>query len=328
MFFSTRSIGFICLLLFPLFVFSADTEYKFYRQGSEDVTTKTQAGFALMGGGKDLDEAFRWMCARSGGGDFVIVRATGDDGYNPYIRDLCKPNSVTTLVIPNKAAAEDPRVAKYISQAEALFISGGDQSNYIKYWQGTPVQAEINELIKKGVPVGGTSAGLAVMGQFIFSAMNDSAYSKETLANPFNDRVSIASNFLDIPQLKNLITDSHFAKRDRQGRLIGFMARILQDGMAKEIRAMGVDEKSAALMEPDGSMKIVGSGKGVYFYQATEPPTACIAGKPLTFSGITVQRVVTGKTFNVAGWQGQGTSYTLKVSNGVLSTSATGGKEY
>jgi cyanophycinase len=317
------------VLLVASLSFAADPQYKYFHVGSEtDIAPKTAPGFALMGGGTDLDEAFKWMCDRSGGGDFVVIRATGDDAYNPYIQKLCKLNSVATIVIPNKEAAQDPKVAAIIRNAEALFISGGDQSNYIKYWQDTPVQTELNALIKKGVPIGGTSAGLAVMGEFIFSAMNDSAYSKETLANPYNDRVTIASNFLTIPHLDNLITDTHFAKRDRQGRLIGFMARILQDGMSKEIRAIGIDEKSAGLMEPDGSIKIVGFGKGAYFYHPSGKPETCSSGKPLTFRNTAVTKVATGQTFNVAQWKGEGTSYQLNVVNGQLSTTAAGGAPY
>src|SRR5580698_3856107 len=73
-------------------------QYKYFRAGSPtDVATTTQAGFALMGGGTDLDEAFRWMCNRANGGDFLVLRATGDDDYNPYIHPLCKLNSVATL---------------------------------------------------------------------------------------------------------------------------------------------------------------------------------------------------------------------------------------
>jgi cyanophycinase len=321
---------FIWLLLticcFSVFSSATDSTYQYFRRGNDqDVTTKTQPGFALMGGGTDLDEAFRWMCERSGGGDFVIIRATGDDAYNPYIQKLCKLNSVATIVIPNKEAAQDPKVADYIHHAEALFISGGDQSNYIKYWQGTPVQEEVNALIKRGVPVGGTSAGLAVMGQFIFSAMNDTAYSKDTLTNPFDNRVTIAADFLKIPHLEDLITDTHFAKRDRQGRFIVFMARILQDGMAKDIRGIGIDERSAGLMDPDGTMHIVGTGKGAYFYHPTHSPEQCVAGKPLTFENISVQKVTTGEQFNVANWIGEGTSYSLSAANGVLTATSAGG---
>jgi cyanophycinase len=268
------------------------------------------------------------MCERSGGGDFLVVRATGDDDYNPYISGLCKLNSVATLVIPNKEAAEDPRVAEIIAQSEALFISGGDQSNYIKYWQGTPVQKAINQLVKRGVPIGGTSAGLAVMGQFIFSAMNDSAYSKDTLADPFNDRVTIASDFLEIPHLKDLITDTHYVKRDRQGRLIVFMARILQDGKADSIRAIGMDERSAGLLEPDGTIRIVGSGRGAYFYEPSTKPATCAPHTPLTFNGIAVERVPAGKGFNLTTWKGEGTRYTLAVKQGAISTTESGGGAY
>src|SRR3954470_5621577 len=147
--------------------------YKYFKSGkSADVTTKTVPGFALMGGGKDLDTAFQWMCNKSGGGDFLVLRASGTDAYNEYIAGLCHQNSVATLVIPSREAAMDPFVATTIRNAEALFIAGGDQANYVRNWQGTPVQDAINELIRRGVPVGGTSAGLAVLGEFSYSALN------------------------------------------------------------------------------------------------------------------------------------------------------------
>jgi cyanophycinase len=41
-----------------------------------------------MGGGTDVDEAFRWMSSRAVGGDFVVIRATGADEYNQYVYDL------------------------------------------------------------------------------------------------------------------------------------------------------------------------------------------------------------------------------------------------
>jgi len=282
-----------------------------------------------MGGGADLDEAFLWMCRKATGGDFLILRATGDDAYNPYIAGLCKLNSVATLVIPDSEAAADPRVAAIISEAEAVFISGGDQSNYIKYWQNTPVQSAINERIAHGVPVGGTSAGLAVMGEFIFSAMNDTAYSKETLADPYNKGVTIAHNFLQIPHLQNVITDTHFVKRDRLGRFLGFMARITADGMSSEIRGIPIDEKLAALMEPDGKMTIVGKGVAAYFMRPAQKATTCQPGQPLTYKGIEVYKVPPGGSFDVVKWQGSGgTSYHLNVDAARITSTQPGGSAY
>lgn len=305
-------------------------KFQYFRTGKpQDVTVKTEFAVALMGGGEDIDEAFQWMCGKSGGGDFLVVRATGDDDYDPYIAKLCHENSVATLIIPTREAAMDPAVAEIISKAEALFISGGDQSNYVKYWKGTPVEDAINGLIERGVPVGGTSAGLAVLGQFAFSAMNDSAYSKETLANPFNDRVTIATDFLQVPHMEDTITDTHFVKRDRQGRFLGFMARILAGGMAKEVRGIAFDERSAGLMEPDGTVKVVGTGKGGYFYRPTHAPTVCAVGKPLTFRDVEVYRAPNGASFDLLRWKGEkGQSYVLNVVDGNVTTTQPGGAVY
>lgn len=187
--------------------------YHYFRVGSvADASTRTRPGFALIGGGKDLDKAFLWMCDRSGGGDFLVIRATGTDAYNPYIQSLCHENSVATLVIPNKQAAMDPFVAQTIRKAEAIFISGGDQANYIKFWSGTPVQTALNEAIQRGVPVGGTSAELAVQGEYIYSAQHDLAdgpdlTSRAALMNPFNRQVIIAHEFLRNPALADTITE-------------------------------------------------------------------------------------------------------------------------
>src|SRR5262249_25823034 len=70
----------------------AAKQYSYFRIGNpNDVTTSTNPGTVLMGGGTDVDAAFQWMCQRSGGGDFLVIRATGTDAYNPYIQQLC-PN--------------------------------------------------------------------------------------------------------------------------------------------------------------------------------------------------------------------------------------------
>jgi hypothetical protein len=58
--------------------------YSYFRVGSpNDITASTTPGTVLMGGGTDVDAAFQWMCQRSDGGDFLVIRATGTDAYNP-----------------------------------------------------------------------------------------------------------------------------------------------------------------------------------------------------------------------------------------------------
>src|SRR5436190_11235078 len=128
---------------------SAAKQFSYFRVGNAaDVMTATTGGTVLMGGSTDVDAAFQWMCDRAGNGDFLVIRATGTDAYNPYIQQLCPAeNSVATLIIPNASAAADPFVVAAIQNAEALWIAGGDQSNYINFWKGTPTQTAINSLI-------------------------------------------------------------------------------------------------------------------------------------------------------------------------------------
>lgn len=331
-----RLIGVHVLLAVALVLqlHAADHPYQYFRTGNpNDVQTKTQAGFALMGGGADLDAAFKWMCDRSGGGDFVVLRASGDEDYNPYIQGLCKLNSVATIILKSREAANDPFVADAIRHAEAVFIAGGDQAHYINWWMDTPVQKALNEAIERGVPIGGTSAGLAVQGEFVYSAQGDAPddedlNSPQTLANPFHPRVTIVRAFLKNPLLNDVITDTHFAARNRMGRSLVFMARILQDGRARKIRDIAVDERTSVLLDPDGQAVVVGAGHA-YFMASTHAPEMCRAGTPLTFRGIAVRSLAAGEHFDVRHWDSkEGTTYTLSVEYGVVKSTLADGAIY
>ncbi len=326
------------LLLFLLLLsvlcastFARAEAYKYFRLGNKaDIQTKATAGIAMMGGGSDLDEAFRWLCDKGNGGDFLILRATGDDDYNPYVNKLCKANSVATLIIPNREAAEQPVVAEIIRQAEVVFIAGGDQSNYVRGWQGTPVESAINENIAAGKPIGGTSAGLAVLGEFVYGCMKDKPDDKDlastdVLPDPYFERITLVRNFLKIPLLENLITDSHFAKRDRMGRSLGFLARIMKDGWSASLREVAIDEKSAVLVEADGKGTAIGKGKGAYFLRPTTAPEVCEKGVPLTLQGVSVYRVKSGGHFDLNTWTGDGgTAYSLSVERGKIESTQKG----
>src|SRR5919109_2018488 len=132
----------------------------------DDVTRATRGLTVLHGGGTDIDDIFVRMGAAAGGGDFVVIRASGTDAYNPYIYELCACDSVETIIFKNRQASFDPFVISRIRNAEALWLAGGDQSNYVTYWKDTPIETEINALAARGAPIGGISAGTAVLGEF------------------------------------------------------------------------------------------------------------------------------------------------------------------
>jgi cyanophycinase len=323
------------LIILSLFcVASPAASYKYIRIGQKtDSQTKPATGIAMMGGGDDLDEAFRWLCAKANGGDFLIVRARGGDDYNSYVDRLCKLNSVATLIIPDRGAANEAAVADIVGRAEVVFIAGGDQANYIRFWRGTRLQDKLNQHIDQGKPIGGTSAGLAVLGEFAYGALNDpddsELHSKEALANPYHDQVTIVRDFLTIPLLRNTITDSHFTKRDRMGRTLVFLACIVEDGWSKQPREIAIDEKSAVLVEADGSATVIGTGRGAYFLKPTRAPGLCQKNFPLSFKDVSVYKAPSGAHFDLSSWTGSGgVSYSVSVNQGAIHSTQPEGAVY
>jgi cyanophycinase len=95
-------------------------------------------------------------------------------------------HSIRTILFFNRNASFDKDVLQYIQNAESIFFEGmfsfinlngsisdninsligGDQSRYLKYWSDTPVQSIIQSKLCN-ITVGGTSAGLAILGIYI-----------------------------------------------------------------------------------------------------------------------------------------------------------------
>jgi cyanophycinase len=294
-----------------------------------DVKVPTVNGYVLGGGSTDVKEALRWMIDRAKGGDVVIIRASGATGYNDFIYGLGGVNSVETLLINSRELAQNPAVAERIQQAEMLFIAGGDQGNYVKFWQDTPVEDAINYLINnKKVPIGGTSAGCAVLGGVSFAALNDGINSTEALTNPFDAKMTLLKGgFIDIPILKNTITDTHYSNRSRHGRHLAFLARMKTDWKMKA-KGIGVDEKTSVCIDEKGIARVFGS-QAAYFLEATsKKPELCESGKKLTWNRkqkavkiIRINATPEGSgTFDLNRWQSltPGTSGHWYAENGVL----------
>lgn len=293
-----------------------------------DFERPTSGLIVAQGGGDDVDENFVQLGRRGGGGDFVVLRASAEDEYNQYIYDLCDCDSVETLVVTSREHAFDPFVLEKVRNAEAIWISGGDQSNYVRYWKDTPLLEAINRHIAKPAPIGGTSAGMAVLGEFVYSAMGESLTSKVALADPFAADISLERDFLEIPVLEQVITDQHLQERDRMGRTVTMMARLAKDGWIAKPRAIAADRETSVHIDPATGIARVFATKDhetpyAYFMRATKPPDRCEPGQPLAMGPVEVYRLGPGEgSFDLRAWKGQGgIAYTLKVDEGVLRSS-------
>ncbi len=316
----------------PLFIatsLDAAPGYQYFVAGNPaDVTTPTSGLLVLQGGGTDVDQNFIAMGERSGGGDFVVIRASGTDAYNPYILELCGCDSVATIIFKNHNASFNRFVIDTIRNAEALFIAGGDQSDYVKLWKNTPIEDAIHHVAAKPAPVGGTSAGMAIMSEFLYSAMsNSSLTSEEGLSDPFHRDLTLDRDFLALPKLQGTITDQHLQERDRMGRTVAFLARLVKDGWTAEGRAIAADRETALHVDPvDGSSEVFSTAAHptpfVYFLRTPGPPEVCIPETPLTYRNVAVYRIGPGGTFDLHRWRGTGgIHYTLTAENGVLTSS-------
>ena len=306
-----------------------DPGYTAFVSGSTTDAQTTPAGGALLaGGGTDSDAGMQWLLTQGGArsvgafGDVVVLRTSGTNGYNSFLMNL-GANSVTSIVISTVNGANSDYVKNAIARAEVVFIAGGDQSTYVNLWTGTALQTAVNARVAAGYPIGGTSAGLAVLSPFVYAAFNASSTSAVVLANPYDASVTITNALFTVPVLQNLITDSHFAVRDRMGRLVTFLARLQQDGRAAAPRGIGVDEKSAVGVLPNGAATVFGAGNGAYLLSVTNSVTrVCTANTPLSFSPVTTVRVHVGTQFNLTTWTTAASApYVLSVTTGVLSSS-------
>ncbi|WP_102789573.1 cyanophycinase [Stenotrophomonas bentonitica] len=285
-----------------------DPGYRYYEIGAVGAprAARTEPAMMLMGGGEWVPAAFQWWLGRAGHGRVVILRASGaDELQNRLYRDVGGAVSVQTLVFNSRRAADDPAVLGVIAAADAIFIAGGDQSRYIRFWKGTAVNEALNAHVRAGRPIAGTSAGLAILGGYSYGALDGgSVTSRRALRDPMGSAVTLDSDFLAMPYLANVVTDTHFGKRDRLGRLIVFVARAAQRSRQQDMVGLGVDEDTALCVEADGTGQVFSRDGGyAWLVMPQRAADRLRGGSPLEFRAIPVTGVGEGSRLHLDGFR-------------------------
>ena len=276
--------------------------YSYYAVGDTRAprAEKTQAALLLSGGGEWVPEAFRWFAAKAGHGHVVMLGAYGggEDG-DRFFHDIGGVQSVETLVFNSRTAASDPKVLAVLAHADGIFIEGGDQSKYVRFWKGTPVARLIDGAIRSGKPVGGTSAGLAVLGGASYGAMDGGSIDSTTaLRDPAGSAVTIVRDFLHMPFLAHVVTDTHFMARNRLGRLVAFVARVRATSDPAAI-GLGVDQESALCVDAGGIGRLLTNKGG--FAWLVQPASGAVvrAGVPLDYPAVRLTGVGRASTIDL-----------------------------
>ncbi len=278
----------------------AYTEFPRLGSTSDDTRPARGPGQILMGGGIDVDAAFVWAQAvvsggAAAGGDLVVLRASGSNAYDDYLMGLANFNSVQTVLIPpgstsgNLAAA-----ATIVSRAEIVFFAGGDQADYVA-WQHTALAPAVAGVYRRGGVVGGTSAGAAIQGEYVYDAIaadrvGKDVHTRDAITDPFEDNISFTRDPFGFSPLRGVVVDPHFRSRDRMGRLGAFMGRLWTVGT---IVGVGVDTGNALVINSRGhatlKQQVVGSGAA--YVLIGRRPEVLRPGEPLLYKTIKVLRL-------------------------------------
>lgn len=263
----------------------------------DSCVAQADGGLLVMGGGTDVDNAFtRRVKPLIGGGDVVVLRTSGSDGYNDYLYQLLGADSVETLMVDRRQYADDEYVTWAVNSAEFVWIAGGDQSDYLNQWQGTALEQALDQVLARGGVLGGTSAGAAVQSEHIYDPDGVlGIYSSEAVTDLCHEYINISTDFLTTGTMQSVIVDSHFAQRDRMGRLMVFMA-----GLPAGIRGIGVDEATSIFFTSDGNGVVDGSGN-VYVLagDATTSRTQASCGQPVIYEDVLRYKLSEFEQYNI-----------------------------
>ena len=266
-----------------------------------------QGSVMLVGGGGEdyydwSDAPYGWFVQAADSGIIINIDASSTSSWYPgYFEWLGADNGSHDLQIANRTVANDSSTYYELISARGIFIEGGDQWPYVNYWKGTLVEDAIHYVFQQGGVIGGTSAGLAVLGQFVFDAEFGGLAPDDAAYNPYHYRVSITDDFLTV--LPDVFTDSHFHTRARMGRLVPILARRIQDHGNDNIMGIGVDDNTAFCIDPSGQGTVYGEGTVTLLHKTPDSEISVQPGQPVLFTHIRYHQLIHGVVFDIIGRQ-------------------------
>ena len=187
--------------------------------------------------------------------------------------------------------AMDPANLKILDGVSAVWFSGGDQAKQTAVLLGTPLHKRMLELYREGCLIGGTSAGAAVMSEFMITGNEKRAGGEEgSWEVILADNVEHTEGFGFVT---GAVIDQHFVTRKRHNRLISV---VLED---PALVGVGIEESTAVLVRPDGKYEVLGEGQ-VVVYDARRAVTAKSPDGHLGGHGLAMHVLLAGDVYDLA----------------------------
>jgi cyanophycinase len=249
----------------------------------------------IIGGREDREgerQILKEVVARAGKGAVVI--ATISSGYprqqwNAYSQLFKQLNAsdVSWLDLEERGGAFGEKACAMLSEAAAIFFTGGDQVRITSRLAGTPLDAAVRDLYQRGGVVAGTSAGASAMSEVMLIAGDEEQSTK------IRTSLHMAPGLGLLP---GVIIDQHFAERGRMNRLVGAVAQ------NPRLLGIGLDENTAIVVHGH-CFEVMGAG-AVYVVDAMGESYTNLADgeadESMTVFDLRLHILSTGASFDLA----------------------------
>ena len=235
-----------------LFIFLFSTSFTF-----------SQGSLVLIGGGGESnggwsDSPYTWALNQSQNRKVAVIYYSSSTSWIPeYFMDL-GASDTARFDIDNSTLANSQAIYDSLMNYDVFFIKGGNQWDYYNTWNDTKVEDAIHDKFNQGGVIMGTSAGMAILSEVIFTAENGTVYPDEALTDPYNwIDITLDNDFLSI--FPEYIFDTHFVERGRFARLLVFMANWYQNWGIQRKDGIGVDDRTAICIDSNNIGEVMGS---------------------------------------------------------------------
>ena len=217
-----------------------------------------------------------------------------------------KTTQAVNLQVASIADANNAAKVATVANADSIFIKGGDQGEYYDQWNGTLLETHIRAVVQtRAGAIGGTSAGAMSQSQFSFSGGADliSADVLSDAKSVYLDDASqpgssgIHSDFLGF--VPGALIETHYTQRGRMARLLGILARAVEDSGNRNIIGIGLDQKTGLAIQ-NGVAEVLGDGEVAFFKESSDTLLRRDAGRPLFYTNLVLDRLTSGWKYNLS----------------------------
>lgn len=177
----------------------------------------------------------------------VIPTASKLSDTGPIYQELflkLGAKQVEVLELKTRRDCENPQYNDILEAVDGVFMTGGDQLRLATIIGGSQITAIMRSRHRRGLHIAGTSAGAAFISEHMIVGGKNGI-------TPRSDMVKLATG---LGLSEEIIIDQHFRQRHRIGRLITALA------LNPTVVGLGIDEDTAAFIDPEDQFEVVGSG--------------------------------------------------------------------